>query len=139
MSASKSLNNENKKGEEQMEKDNGKLDRIWSGIGWGLVLILIGTLVFADNQGWLLGGNGWLYFAIGLGTIFIVGFLVRWLRNPGNFGSSLGGLVAGLSLVYVGAAFLLGFGDWWPLALIVIGIGYLVQGIRSGKPASDLP
>ncbi len=136
MSASKSLNNENKKGEKQMENDNGKLERIWSGIGWGLVLILIGALVFADNQGWLRGETGWLYFAIGLGTIFIVGFLVRWLRNPGNFGGSLGGLVAGLSLVYVGAAFLLGFGNWWSVVFILIGIGYLVKAVWYSRPSS---
>ena len=119
-----------------MENDNSKLERIWSGIGWGLALILIGALIFADNQGWLRNGTGWLYFAIGLGTLFIVGFVVRCLRNIGNFKRSLGGLVAGLSLVYVGAAFLLGFGNWWPLALVLIGAGYLVNGIRLGKPES---
>ena len=45
MLSSQSLNNENKKGEEQMENDNSKLERIWSGIGWGLALILIGQFL----------------------------------------------------------------------------------------------
>jgi hypothetical protein len=119
-----------------MKNDNGTIERTWSGIGWGLVLILIGTLVFVDNQGWLRGGTGWLYFAIGLGTIFIIGFLVQYFRNTGNFGSSLGGLVAGLSLVYVGAAFLFGFGNWWPVVFILIGVGYLVKAVRHSRPSS---
>jgi hypothetical protein len=119
-----------------MKNDNGKLERTWSGIGWGLVLILIGTLVFADNQGWLRNGVGLPYFAIGLGTIFIIGFLVRYLRNARNSGSSLGSLVAGLSLVYVGAAFLFGFGNWWPLVFILIGVGYLVKAVWHGSPSS---
>jgi hypothetical protein len=133
MSTLQSLNNQNKKGVEQMGNDNSKLERIWSGIGWGLALILIGVLIFGDNQGWLRNGTGWLYFAIGLGMIFIVGFLVQCLRNIRNFTSSLGGLVAGLSLVYIGAAFLYGFGNWWPMVFIPIGVGYVVKAIWHGK------
>jgi hypothetical protein len=99
------------------------------GIGLDLLLILIGILVFADNQGWLLHGEGWLYFAIGLGGLFIIGFLVRCLGNARNIWSSFGGLVAGISLVYVGVAFHYGFGNWWPVVLILIGFGYLVKAI----------
>lgn len=129
MATSKSVNAQNSEGGEQMQRENGKLERTWSGIGWGLVLILIGVLVFADNQDWLRGGVGWLYFVIGLGVIFIIGFLVRCLRNTGNIRSSIGGLVAGMSLVYVGAAFLFGFGNWWPVVFILIGLGYLIKAV----------
>ncbi len=129
MSAIKSVNVQNSNRDEQMQRENGKLERTWSGISWGLVLILIGILVFADNQDWLRGGVGWLYFVIGLGVIFIVGFLVRYLRNIGNIRSSIGGLIAGMSLVYVGAAFLFGFGNWWPIVFILIGFGYLIKAV----------
>jgi hypothetical protein len=118
-----------------MQKWNGRLDKLVNGIGWGLFFILIGVMVFADNQGWLHGGEGWLYFAIGLGAIFILGFLVRCLGNPRNIWSYFGGLVAGLSLVYVGSAFLYGFGAWWPVVFILIGIGYLVKAIWRSKPS----
>ncbi len=119
-----------------MKNQNGGLERTISGIGWGLVLILIGVLVFADNKEWLQGGEGWLYFAIGVGAIFIIGFLVRFLANGRNIGSAFGGLVAGVCLVYVGAAFLFGFGDWWPLVFVPIGIGYLVKGLWYHRPES---
>ncbi len=121
-----------------MENKNWSLEKVWSGIGWGLVLMLIGVLVFGDNQGWLQGGEGWLYFAIGLGAIFIIGFAVRCLGNTRNIWSSLGGLVAGLSLVYVGLAFLYGFGNWWPVVFILIGAGYLVRAVWHTK-SYDVP
>ncbi len=127
MSTMKSVNVQNSNGEEETQKENAKMERTWSGIGWGLVLILIGILVFADNHDWLRSGVGWLYFVIGVGVIFIIGFLVRSLRNTANVGSSIGGLILGMSLVYVGAAFLFGFGNWWPIVFILIGFGYLVK------------
>lgn len=122
-----------------MESSNRKLEQVWSGVGWGLFLILVGGLFLADKQKWLHQGSGWSYFAIGLGAILVIGFLVRYFGTSVYRWSGVGGLSAGLALIFVGIAYLYGFGDWWPLALIVIGIGYLVQGIRSGKPASYLP
>jgi hypothetical protein len=119
-----------------MKNQNGGLERTISGIGWGLVLILIGVLVFADNKGWLQGGTGWLYFVIGLGGIFIIGFLARYGFSQSNRWNSFGGLVVGMCLVYIGAAFLYGFGDWWPLVLIPVGVGILVKALWQNKPES---
>jgi hypothetical protein len=119
-----------------MKNQNGGLEKTISGIGWGLVLILIGTLVFADNKGWLQDGAGWLYFIIGLGGIFILGFLARFWLNQFNRWSSFGGLVLGVCLVYIGTAFLYGFGDWWPLVLIPVGVGILVKALWKNKPES---
>jgi hypothetical protein len=119
-----------------MKNQNGGLERTISGTGWGLVLILIGVLVFADNKGWLQGGTGWLYFVIGLGGIFIIGFLARYWLNQSNRWNSFGGLVVGVCLVYIGAAFLYGFGYWWPLVLIPVGVGILVKALWRNKPES---
>jgi hypothetical protein len=112
-----------------MENKNWGLEKVWSGIGWGILFILVGLLIFADNKGWMPGGVGWLYFAIGLGGIFIIGFLVRCFGTPSHRWGGFGGLMVGIALVYIGMAFLNGFGDWWPLVLIPVGIGFLVKGI----------
>ncbi len=108
-----------------MQNGNMGLDRHWPAIGWGLFLVLVGGLVLADGRGWLHGGEGWLYFPIGLGAIFIIGFLTNFFGNSSDRWGAFGGLVAGISLIYVGAAFLYGFGDWWPLALVFAGISYI--------------
>ena len=112
-----------------MENREWSLEKVWSAIGWGLIFILAGILIFADNKGWTPGGVGWLYFAIGLGGIFIIGFLARYLANRSHPWSGFGGLMVGIALVYIGVAFLYGFGDWWPLVLIPIGVAFLVKGI----------
>ncbi len=119
-----------------MQNGNWKLESIWSGVGWGLFLILIGTLFVGQNTGWL-NGNGWLYFAIGLGSILVIGVLVRYFIGHNRIWSMFGGLAAGLALIYIGMAFLYGFGDWWPLALIIIGLGYLVKALWRNRAESS--
>jgi len=133
MSTSESRQIEN--GKDQMQKNYRRLEGIISAAGWGAFLILVGVLFFADNKGWL-NGNGWLYFAIGLGSIFVVGFLVRYLLGHNNLWQIFDGLVVGLSLIFIGVAFLNGFGDWWPVALVLVGAGYLVKTVLGNKPKS---
>jgi len=112
-----------------MQNKNWGLERIWSGMGWGIFFILIGGLIFAGNKGWVSESHGWLYFAIGTGAILIIEFLVHFFSNQVNRWSGLGSLVVGLSMVYIGAAFLYGFGDWWPLVFVPVGVGYITKGI----------
>ncbi len=133
------LKSESKKNENvamEMANKSRRIERTLSGVGWGIFFILIGALIFAGNRGWLNGGEGWLYFIIGLGAIFIIGFLVRFLTNHSNRWSAFGALIGGVCLVYVGTAFLYGFGDWWPMAFILVGTAYLVRGIWNHKPGS---
>ncbi len=110
----------------QMENRRWQLERQSDGIGWGLFFILAGSLFFAQNKGWL-NGEGWSYFAIGLGAILVLGFLVRYFSDENNRWGALGRLIVGLSLVYIGTASIYGFGEWWPLVLIPIGIVCLVK------------
>ncbi len=118
---------------------NQEFERIWSGLGWGIFFVLTGGLIFASNRGWLSDGEGWLYFVIGLGVISIVGFLARFLTNHSNFWNAFGGLVVGVCLVYIGAAFLYGFSDLWPLVFIPVGIVYVIKAIWGNRPESNMP
>jgi hypothetical protein len=121
-----------------MQKWNGKLDRLVDGIGWGLFFILIGVLFLAQNQGWMQSG-WWEYFAIGIGCILIAGFLVRYFAGDDNRSKAFGGLLIGAALIYTGIAFLNGFGDWWPLALIPIGISFLVKAFWGARSEFHSP
>ena len=137
MSISKTENTQNEKGGKEMLNKNSGQERIWSGLGWGILFILIGSLVVAGNKGWLSDGEGWLYFIIGLGGIFIIGFLARYFSTPSNRWSAFGGLIAGLCLVYIGTAFLYGYGEWWPLVFIPVGIALVAKAIWHNKPESN--
>lgn len=133
MSASKTVTTQNEKEGKEMLNKNWGLERIWSGLGWGIFFILIGFLIFATNKGWLTGGEGWLYLAIGAGVILIIEFLVHLFADRDNRWSGFSSLVVGLSMVYVGAAFRFGFGDWWPLVFVPVGLGYITKGILQHK------
>jgi hypothetical protein len=136
MSVLKSEGKKNENEREEMLNKNLRIERMWSGLGWGIFFILIGSLIFASNRGWLRGGEGWVFFIIGLGGIFIIGFLVRLFANRSNRWTAFGGLVVGVCLVYVGVAFLYGFADWWPLVFILVGIAYLTSVIWNHKSGS---
>jgi hypothetical protein len=119
----------NEKGGKEMLNNDWRLERIWSGLGWGAFFILVGGLIFAANKSWITGGDGWLYLAIGTGIIMIIEFLVHYFANRDNRWKASGSLIVGLSLVYVGAAFRFGFGDWWPLVFVLVGFGYITKGV----------
>jgi hypothetical protein len=118
-----------------MESKQGGIGRIWSGLGWGLFLILVGVLIFSDNRGWLEGGAGWLYFAIGVGVIFIIGFLVRFFA-VGERWNAIGDLAAGIGLIYIGTVMLTGYGDWWPLVFVPFGFGYIIKSLMHSSRAT---
>jgi hypothetical protein len=139
MPVSKTNNALNENGGKEMSNSNTGNERIWSGLGWGVFFILIGSLIFAGNRGWLTEGEGWLYFIIGLGGIGIIGFLARYLTSRTNSWGAVGGLVTGVCLVYIGATFLYGYGDWWPLVFIPVGITMLVKAVRGRRPETTTP
>jgi hypothetical protein len=138
MSISNSKSTLNENGGKEMSNGNTGNERIWSGLGWGIFFILIGSLIFAGNRCWLSEGKGWLYFIIGLGSICIIGFLARFLSSRSNRWAAYGGLVTGICLVYIGTAFLYGYGDWWPLVFIPVGIGLLVKAVWDHRSESTI-
>jgi hypothetical protein len=132
MATSQIQGREEEKGGNKMENKQG-LAQIWSGIGWGLFIILAGILILANNLGWVEEGAGWLYFIIGVGALFITGFLVRLIGRKEGWKAS-GDLAAGVALVYLGVAVFNGYADWWPLALAPFGFGYVAKGLWYHEP-----
>jgi hypothetical protein len=133
MSALRSSSGQIENGRKEVQDRSRELGHRWSAIGWGLFLVLVGGIVLAGSRGLLHDGQPWLYCTIGVGAIFIVGFLARFFGNPSDRWAAVGSLIAGVSLVYVGAAFLYGLGEWWPLALVFAGICYIAREILSRK------
>ncbi len=91
---------------------------------WGLMLILWAVLIILLQQHWITADNIWKYFLIGLGAIFIIQSVVNYF-NPETRSSSLGRLVPGFILLFVGLGFILNSNRVWPLALIAAGVAIL--------------
>lgn len=96
----------------------------------GMILILLGVIFFITQNGMfgVTWANMWGAFLIGLGGLLILQALVR-LVMPEYRRGVLGLIVGGLVLIaigtipYGGAA----WAQWWPLALIALGIALLIQ------------
>ena len=95
-----------------------------SGVVFGLTLAILGVTLFLAAQGRISWDDWWKYFIIGLGVIFLIEVLIRYTR-PAYRRPMFGRLVAGLILICVGVAFLIGIGSWWPLILVAVGLAIL--------------
>ena len=98
----------------------------WRGLFWGLVLVLVGVLLFINLQAGIGWDTLWKYLLIGLGAIFIIDGLAHYW-NPGSRPGSFGRFVPGIILLFVGIAFLYDFSQWWPVVLIAVGVAILLS------------
>ncbi len=96
------------------------------GLFAGLVLILLGVLLLFQTQGWFTWDDWWKYLLLGLGVIFIIDAMVR-LAQPAPGPRWGGRLVVGLTLLLVGLISAAGFGQWWPLILVIVGVAVIVR------------
>lgn len=98
----------------------------YHGLFWGLTLILLGTLFLLNQAGWISSDTWWQSLLIGLGVISIINGLAHY-HNPAYRWGSYGKFVAGTVLILVGALFLIGFSQWWPIVLVVAGVALLLR------------
>jgi hypothetical protein len=99
-------------------------DRISAVLG-GVIIILVGILLFLANRGILSWDTWWQYLILGIGIILLIDSVIRYPQE-GSAGFRFGRLIAGIVLIGVGAAFLLGAVAWWPLIIIVVGVVVVV-------------
>jgi hypothetical protein len=99
---------------------------------WGLAFIVLGSLLFAHSQGWLTNDTWFPYFLISLGVICVAEVLIRYL-HPSNPSFSFARLITGVILIFIGVSFVIGFVQWLPLTLIVVGIAIAVGFYTKGN------
>lgn len=91
----------------------------------GLILVLLGVLLFLNIRGVLEDDTWWRYFLIGLGGIFLLDGGLQYL-HPATRHHGGGKFIPGIILVLVGTAFVVGFEEWWPLVLVGVGVAILL-------------
>ncbi len=98
----------------------------------GLILILLGVLFLLATLDYLSWRDWWAYFLFGLGCILILEALVR-STSPAFREHMIGRLIGGVVLVVIGASFIFGMTNWWPLIIIAVGVVLVVSTIWRPK------
>ena len=105
-----------------------------SGVFFGLIIILVGVLWLLNTQDHITGW--WPWFLVGLGSIFILERLIRYI-TPAYRRPMFSRILIGVILICIGASFIFGLEAWWPLIVIVIGAAITIYWInRARKPKS---
>lgn len=116
--------------QENTKTEKPKKDSI-SHLLTGMIFILAGAFIFADNMGYLDGGwFWWLVFSVGV--LLMLEAVVRTISN-GSAKPSLTNLVWGVILVGIGANQIYGLDQWWPMILIGIGLIFILNGLRETR------
>ncbi len=96
------------------------------GMSLGLVLVLLGVVLFLFTQDVLSGKEVGAYFLLGLGAILFIDVVVRYAQPGRRFFMGCR-ITTSLVLLAAGGAVLGGIGDWWPLIIILVGAGLLIN------------
>jgi hypothetical protein len=107
----------------QREQDHGRRGA-WLG---GVILILVGLVLLAQNYGFYLPRNWWAFFILIPAFASFNGALRSYRRNGNRFtAGTVAPLVTGIVLTLVTLVFLfdltIEWGIMWPWILIVIGV-----------------
>lgn len=106
--------------------------------GWigGAILIFIGTVFLLKNFGFPFPENWWAVFILIPAVAAFAGARKVYADNGGVInGGVIGGIAAGCVLVLLSLLFLFGVdvGKFWPLILIVVGVGVLSGAMAPGR------
>jgi hypothetical protein len=94
----------------------------------GMIFILAGAFILADNMGYLDGGwFWWLVFSVGV--LLMLEAAIRMQTNDLPK-PCLTNLIWGAILVGIGANQIYGLDQWWPLILIGTGLIFILNALR---------
>lgn len=119
---------EQEKLEQEMESD----EEGWSKSEWviGAALIVVGLALLASNVFSISPISNWWAFFIFIPAVVSLNQAWQSYRSHGRLTEKARGkLVGGLLIGAVGFILLFGFnfGSWWPVFLIIIGLGALLK------------
>jgi len=127
---------EKREKQEKNEKgEKGRRGDLAGAITGGLILILLGVLLYFATVGTTVinYGNFWEYFLIGIGVILILQGLLRIAEGRRQV---IGSFIGGAVLIIIGFAFVSTNNfNLWPLILVVLGIAAIASAFSTRRRA----
>jgi hypothetical protein len=121
-----SANNRDWRAQRRQWREERWKHRRGRGLFWGLLLIMLGVIFLANQQGWIADEKWWQFLLIGLGAVFIIDGLAHF-RDASYRYYRFGRFIPGIILVLIGLAFVFEFSQWWPIVLIGVGVVSLLS------------
>jgi uncharacterized Zn finger protein (UPF0148 family) len=126
------------KQEKREKQEKGRGGDIAGAITGGLILVLLGVLLYFSAVGntAISYGNFWQYFIIGVGAILILQGLIRYSQRGTPY---IGSLIGGAVLMIIGLAFVSAANyALWPLILVVLGFAAIASAF-TGRRRAPVP
>lgn len=112
-------NNQNKKNQDSL-----------NGIMLGVIFIIAGVLIYANEQNYIDNWFWWLVFSIGI--VLLVEVFIR--LNVAQYKKPIiSPLIWGVVLVSFSSSQIYGFEDWWPLILVGVGSAIIFNSLKKQK------
>jgi uncharacterized Zn finger protein (UPF0148 family) len=123
------------KHEKREKQEKGRGGDLAGALTGGLVLILLGVLLYysAAGNSTINYGNFWEYFIIGVGAILILQGVIRYSQRGTPF---IGSFIGGAVLMIIGLAFVSTANyALWPLILVVLGFAAIASAFTARRRA----
>jgi phosphatidylserine synthase len=120
------------------ERDERRMNRSrgdWGGLPiGGVIILLVGLIFLARNFGLDMPDNWWAIFILIPAAATLVS-AVRFYRVDGTMSArAWGSAVGGVLMLAIALALFFGanWGVFWPVILIIVGVGIVFRGWRQG-------
>ncbi len=120
------------KGGEKSEKGekNEGAGGTWNAIMGGLILLWLGITFLLHPYGILTAINEGALFMMGLGVIIALRGLLLYMQVS-NWRAASGLIIGGCVVALIGVSSLIGWRDWWPFIIILIGAWIMINAFMS--------
>jgi hypothetical protein len=108
-------------------RDAMRRDNPLRGFFGGLVLILAGVYGALTINTTMSDTFTQVYWLVGMGAVFLIDELARWVKLHAPFGSFR--LFVGAGFVTIGALIAYGVDEWWPAIVIGMGLIFIVRSL----------
>jgi len=105
---------------------------MWTAVMGGLILLWLGITFLLHQYGLLTWINEGALFMIGLGVIIALRGIIMYTQVS-NWHAASGLIIGGAIVTLIGVISWIGWRDWWPFVIILVGVWIVINAMMSRK------